>query len=110
MLKDSEIKIVAGVWDDLAKLAKTIRVDVFIQEQNIAAEEEWDEQDAISIHFVVYEKGHAIATARLLANNSIGRVAVLKSHRGLKIGQQLMQAIIDYAKADHRKDLKLSSQ
>lgn len=110
MLKDSELKIVSGGWEDLAKHAKTIREAVFIQEQNIAAEEEWDEQDAISIHFVVYEKGHAIATARLLANNSIGRVAVLKSHRGLKIGQQLMQAIIDYAKADHRKDLKLSSQ
>lgn len=110
MLNSSILKIVSGTWDDLAAHAQEIREAVFIQEQNIAAEDEWDDLDTVSIHFVVYEQDHAIATARLLANNSVGRVAVLKSHRGLKIGQQLMQAIVDYAKADHREALKLSSQ
>ncbi|MGE8537813.1 MAG: GNAT family N-acetyltransferase [Acinetobacter sp.] len=110
MLNYSELKIVSGSWDELQQHAKAIREAVFIQEQNIAAEDEWDELDAISIHFVVHAQDQAIATARLLANNSVGRVAVLKSYRGLKIGQQLMQAIINYAHADHMENLKLSSQ
>lgn len=103
-------KIRSGTWQELAIDAKAIRESVFIQEQHIAPEDEWDELDAVSIHFVVYEHDQAIATARLLANHSIGRVAVLKTHRGLKIGQQLMQAVIDYAKREQRPFLKLSSQ
>jgi len=110
MLNHPELKIVSGRWNDLAVPAQAIREAVFIQEQHIAAADEWDEQDAIATHFVVYDQDQAIATARLLANNSIGRVAVLKSHRGLKIGQQLMQAVIDYARAEQREFVKLSSQ
>lgn len=110
MLNSPELKIVSGRWNDLAVPAQAIREAVFIQEQHIAAADEWDEQDAIATHFVVYDQDQAIATARLLANNSIGRVAVLKSHRGLKIGQQLMQAVIDYARAEQREFVKLSSQ
>ncbi len=103
-------KIGSGTWQELAIDAKTIRESVFIQEQHIAPEDEWDEFDPVSLHFVVYEHDRAIATARLLANHSVGRVAVLKTHRGLKIGQQLMQAVIDYAKREQRPFLKLSSQ
>jgi predicted GNAT family N-acyltransferase len=110
MLNHPELKIVSGSWNDLANHAKAIREAVFIQEQHIAAADEWDEQDAIATHFVIFDKDQAIATARLLANNSIGRVAVLKSHRGLKIGQRLMQAVIDYARAEQREFVKLSSQ
>ncbi len=55
------------------------------KKQNIAAEDEWDVQDEIAVHFVVYEQDQAIATARLWQNHSIGRVAVLKSHRGLGV-------------------------
>ncbi|MFW1754836.1 GNAT family N-acetyltransferase [Acinetobacter wanghuae] len=103
-------KIRSGTWQELAIDAKPIRESVFIQEQHIAPEDEWDEFDPVSIHFVVYEHDQAIATARLLANHSIGRVAVLKTHRGLKIGYKLMQAVIDYAKREQRPFLKLSSQ
>ena len=49
------------------------------------------------------------STARLLQNNSVGRVAVLKSQRGLGVGKLLMQYIIDYAQPQ-REFLKLSSQ
>ena len=70
------LKITNGTWEELKEAAKMIREQVFIQEQNIAAEDEWDVQDEIAVHFVVYEQYQAIATARLLQNHSIGRVAV----------------------------------
>lgn len=106
----TELKIRSGSWDELQNDAKLIREQVFIQEQHIPVEEEWDAQDAVALHFVVYDQAQPIATARLLQNNSIGRVAVLKSHRGLGIGKLLMQAIIEQAKSEQREFLKLSSQ
>ena len=110
MLNNPELKIVSGSWKDLGVYAKVIREAVFIQEQYIAAKDEWDAEDAVAVHFIVFQQDQAIATARLLTNNSVGRIAVLKSHRGLKIGQRLMQAVIDYARAEQRELVKLSSQ
>ncbi|MDY6451557.1 GNAT family N-acetyltransferase [Acinetobacter faecalis] len=106
----SNYKIVSGSWDELKLDAQMIRTRVFIQEQNIAAEDEWDEQDSISLHFIVYDDHQAIATARLLQNNSIGRVAVLSSHRGLGIGKLLMLEIIQVAKNQGRNQIHLSAQ
>lgn len=106
----TELKIRSGSWDALQQDAKLIREQVFIQEQNIPAADEWDAQDAISLHFVVYDQAKPIATARLLPNHSIGRVAVLKAYRRQGIGKLLMLEIIQQAKHEQRKFLKLSSQ
>ena len=71
-----------GDWDQLQQDARLIRELVFIVEQNIPEQDEWDDQDAISQHFVVYDRDQPIATARLLQNNSVGRVAVIQKYRG----------------------------
>lgn len=102
--------ICTGSWDELQNDAKLIREQVFIQEQHIPVEEEWDAQDAVALHFVVYDQAQPIATARLLQNHSIGRVAVLKAYRGQGIGKLLMLEMIQQAKHEQRKFLKLSSQ
>ena len=106
----SQFTIRTGSWDELQNDAKLIREQVFIQEQQIAVTDEWDAEDAVSVHFVVYDQDQPIATARLLKNNSVGRVAVLKSHRGVGIGKLLMRQIIQQAKHQQREFLKLSSQ
>lgn len=100
----------SGHWDKLEQDAKFIRKQVFIIEQNIPEEEEWDDQDMISDHFVVYDQDQPIATARLLQNNSVGRVAVLKAYRGQGIGRIIMLEIIRQAHQQDRKFLQLSSQ
>ncbi|NHC04867.1 GNAT family N-acetyltransferase [Acinetobacter sp. 187] len=109
-----DFKIQAGSWSELAQDAMQIRRDVFILEQHIPEDEEWDTLDASALHFVVYAEVHhqvqAIATARLLPKNSIGRVAVLKAYRGQGIGRILMLKIIEQAKFEQRVSLKLSSQ
>jgi len=99
-----------GNWDQLQQDAKLIRTLVFIQEQGITESDEWDEQDAISQHFVIYDQDQPIATARLLQNNSVGRVAVLKAYRGQGLGQMIMLDIIAFAKQQERAFLHLSSQ
>lgn len=103
-------RVQSGHWDKLEQDAKFIRKQVFIIEQNIPEEEEWDDQDMISDHFVVYDQNQPIATARLLQNNSVGRVAVLKAYRGQGIGRMIMLEIIRQAHQQDRTFLQLSSQ
>ncbi|MDH1915846.1 MULTISPECIES: GNAT family N-acetyltransferase [Acinetobacter] len=103
-------RVQSGHWDKLEQDAKFIRKQVFIIEQNIPEEEEWDDQDMISDHFVVYDQDQPIATARLLQNNSVGRVAVLKAYRGQGIGRMIMLEVIRQAHQQDRKFLQLSSQ
>lgn len=103
-------RVQSGHWNKLEQDAKFIRKQVFIIEQNIPEEEEWDDQDMISDHFVVYDQNQPIATARLLQNNSVGRVAVLKAYRGQGIGRMIMLEIIRQAHQQDRKFLHLSSQ
>ena len=110
MLMALDFVIRLGTWQELAEDAKAIRAAVFIQEQNISPDDEWDDLDAVCTHFVVYEQNQPIATARLLTNHSIGRVAVLKSQRGFGVGQKLMQAVINEAQNQQRPYVKLSSQ
>ena len=104
------IEIMAGTWTDLQQDAKNIREQVFIHEQNIAPCDEWDEADLVAVHFVLYQAEQAVATARLLSDDSIGRVAVLKSARGQGLGQILMQFVIDHAKQQGRQQVHLSAQ
>lgn len=103
-------RVQSGHWDKLEQDAKFIRKQVFIIEQNIPEEEEWDDQDMISDHFVVYDQDQPIATARLLQNNSVGRVAVLKAYRGQGVGRMIMLEVIRQAHQQDRKFLQLSSQ
>ena len=106
----ADFKIISGAWAQLQAEAAPVREQVFIQEQQIAPEDEWDAQDAISQHFIVLDQGRPIAAARLLPNNSIGRVAVLKPYRGQGIGRLLMLEIMRQARLQRREFLKLSSQ
>jgi len=75
-----------------------IRQSVFIDEQGIPAELEWDNQDAESAHFLAYNlDGDPIATVRLLQDGHIGRLAVLPGWRGRGIGSSLLLAAIELA-------------
>lgn len=111
-MKDYSIQ--SGHWEEIKQDSQSIREQVFIQEQKINPADEWDSEDQMSLHFVVYacqpDVEYPIATARLLKNNSIGRVAVLKAYRGKGIGRFIMLNIIEHAKLEQRPFLKLSAQ
>ncbi|WP_224816754.1 GNAT family N-acetyltransferase [Hasllibacter sp. MH4015] len=89
--------------DDAARQACfDIRRAVFIEEQRIPEGEEWDAHDATCIHYLAEDATGPVGTARLIAKGQrakIGRVAVMPSHRGTGLGAQIMQAVMDDAKA-----------
>jgi predicted GNAT family N-acyltransferase len=86
-------------WSTNAKSLSWIRRKVFIEEQGVSEDDEWDQQDPDAIHFLVENtNGKAIGCARVLVEDDnhyhIGRVAILTEHRNQKIGRQLMQFIL----------------
>jgi predicted GNAT family N-acyltransferase len=95
------IEIVTGDWAQLGLDAARIRDAVFIREQGIPAELEWDADDATSVHVVAYRVSPArepVATARLLPGGWIGRVAVIKSARRGGLGMRLVEALVEAAR------------
>jgi predicted GNAT family N-acyltransferase len=101
--QDLKITIHVGDWRALGKDAAQVRIAVFVQEQGIAPEDEWDEADQTAVHAVAYDElGQAIGTGRLLRHDSetarIGRMAVQRALRGAHIGQHVLQALMDAAR------------
>ncbi|MEB3196073.1 MAG: GNAT family N-acetyltransferase [Candidatus Sericytochromatia bacterium] len=95
--------------------ARSIRFEVFVDEQGFPAADELDAHDASARHWLLSDAGGAaIATARTLdlagGGWKVGRVAVKRSHRGLGLGRQLMAAIISAAQQADLPELVLDSQ
>jgi predicted GNAT family N-acyltransferase len=109
-----------GLWSELGNDAAEVRTEVFVKEQGIAAELEWDEIDKSCIHVLVYSEtesaSKAVGTGRLVAPENpdhpakIGRMAVLKDYRRQGIGDDIMQALIEHAFDAGYKSIVLSAQ
>jgi len=93
-----DFSVRAAVWQEDAPALKAIRTRVFVKEQGVPQEMEWDEADNTSLHFMACsDQGEPIGTARLMANGQIGRMAVLKPWRGRGVGDALLTAALNQA-------------
>ncbi|NIC07809.1 GNAT family N-acetyltransferase [Billgrantia bachuensis] len=104
------IEIREGSWAELGEIASEIRRVVFIEEQQVPLEEEWDGRDDACRHFLARRGDTALGTARLLPDGHIGRVAVLREARGLGIGAALVRAAIDSARQRGHLQVELAAQ
>ena len=101
-------------WPSAPPQIRSIRQRVFVEEQQVPAELEWDATDQSAEHFLAVVDGNkAAATARLYgtpgATGFIGRMAVLPQYRGRQIGQALLRHLICQG-ATHYSQLQLSAQ
>jgi predicted GNAT family N-acyltransferase len=106
----NEIHIRVADWKTDHAALRRIREAVFIAEQAVPPELEWDADDATAVHFLALEGEYPMGTARLLPDGHIGRVAVLKDWRGLKVGDKLIRAVIAEAEERGLKQQMLSAQ
>ena len=61
---DIVVRRVVGDID--MEAAKSIRMEVFVQEQHVPEEEEMDEYDDTAIHAIAISRGIVIGTGRLI--------------------------------------------
>ncbi|MDR5876454.1 GNAT family N-acetyltransferase [Halomonas sp. CUBES01] len=106
----ASVVIQEGDWALLGDIASGIRRVVFIDEQRVPQDEEWDGQDPACRHFLAYLNGQPVGTARLLPDGHIGRVAVLAEARGAGIGGRLMDAAVAAAQRLGHRQVALSAQ
>src|SRR6476659_8474016 len=82
---------------------RRVRSLVFIEEQAVPEELEWDEFDATARHFCLCVAGEVVGTARLVLKEGgvgkIGRVAVLRECRRAGAGASLMRQVMVEARA-----------
>jgi predicted GNAT family N-acyltransferase len=106
----NSIRVRKADWHKDNADIRRIREAVFVAEQCIPPELEWDAEDASAQHFLATEGDFPVGTARLLPDGEIGRLSVLKDWRGLNVGDALLNAVI--AEAEHRalSPQKLSAQ
>nr|WP_315393331.1 GNAT family N-acetyltransferase [uncultured Duganella sp.] len=111
MNEPAQYDIRLGDWSTMGADAKAIRLEVFVEEQQVPAELEMDSMDALCLHAVAYDAaGAPIGTGRLLPDGHIGRMAVRKDARGTGVGGALLRALMEQAKARGQRQVLLSSQ
>jgi predicted GNAT family N-acyltransferase len=104
-------RIVIGDWDSVREHAQALRIEVFVVEQGVPVELEWDEADEVSIHAVAFDdEDQPVATGRLLPDGHIGRMAVRKSARGQGIGAEVLRALLAEAQRLGHRELVLHAQ
>jgi predicted GNAT family N-acyltransferase len=90
-----------------------IRMRVFVKEQGVPRAIELDRDDQRAIHFVAKRSGKIVGTARLVMRQGsakIGRMAVLKSHRGKGVGRLLLKRAVATAKRLAARKIYLHAQ
>jgi predicted GNAT family N-acyltransferase len=93
--------------------ALAIRKRVFVGEQGVPEEIEMDRDDGRAIHFLAFNSGKAVGTARLVIRQrgaKIGRMAVLKNYRGKGIGTKLLRRAIVTARKQGAQKIYLHAQ
>lgn len=109
-LERPAVEIRAADWSrDEAALA-WVRRRVFIDEQQVPEELEWDGDDFDAQHWLALIDDSPIGTVRLRAGGHIGRMAVLKEYRQWGIGTQLLSAAVTAARAQGLHEVHLHAQ
>ena len=109
------VQLHLGSWHDLQKLASPLRTEVFVHEQKVPADLEWDEADHTALHCVAVNRmGMVLATGRLLEHAPgvarIGRMAVKKQMRGTDLGRRVLHALMDAARERGDRQVLLHAQ
>ncbi|KRG70659.1 GNAT family N-acetyltransferase [Pseudoxanthomonas dokdonensis] len=90
---------------------RRVREVVFVQEQQVPLELEWDELDPQCRHVIARDRhGQPIGTGRLTPQRRIGRMAVLAAWRGRGVGDALLLALMQQARQLGWADVSLHAQ
>lgn len=104
------ISVRTADWSVDREILKALREEVFIREQGVPADMEWDEFDAQARHVLATTDGLPIGTGRLLPEGHIGRMAVLRKWRGQGAGSALLTSLLEIARGLGMRRVRLNAQ
>ena len=108
-MDDFVIKLVN--WQSHQSELKAIRQQVFIIEQHIPQELEWDGLDDRATHLLALNNANqTVACARILPGGIIGRMAVLKQWRNLGVGRAVLSYAVNFCRTQGLLSIELSAQ
>jgi len=111
MRKPNSHQIQQVSWLNGSEELILIREQVFIKEQLVPIELEWDGMDETAIHLLATDADqNPVGCARILAGGTIGRMAVLNSQRGKGFGMALLMKAIEICQQHSWNTLSLSAQ
>ncbi len=94
-LPDSEFRVEPADYQADFQDLRHVRETVFVVEQNVPLDMEWDELDPQCHHVIARDsQNRPIGTGRLTPEHKIGRMAVLKEWRGKGVGEALLRELI----------------
>lgn len=110
-MREQDWTIEIASWQVDAEALKAVRTAVFIVEQGVAEADEWDADDATSLHVLARARdGRPVGTGRLTAARMIGRMAVLPEWRGRGVGDALLRTLLEQARERHWPEVALHAQ
>jgi predicted GNAT family N-acyltransferase len=110
---ENNLKVEIVKWIDGYASLSMIREKVFIEEQKVTPQLEWDGKDEEAIHFLAYQDEKVIGCARafVIENHmQLGRMAVLKEYRNKGIGSALIEKAVITAKLNQLSAINISAQ
>ena len=110
LMKNETLKVEQVSWRDKESYLRHIRTLVFVEEQHVPIELEWDEYDDKCIHVLAMQDNVALATGRLLETGHIGRMAVLKPYRKQGVGSKVLEQLLSIAESKNINYVFLHSQ
>jgi predicted GNAT family N-acyltransferase len=98
-------------WEAAREKLREVRRSVFVQEQKVPEELEWDDADERAYHVLATTSdGKPIGTGRLRLDCHIGRMAVLRGWRGRGVGGTILRLLVDLAEKEGCEVVRLHAQ
>jgi predicted GNAT family N-acyltransferase len=105
-----EIEVRTAEWPADAEAVAAIRRVVFVEEQGVPVEIEWDGRDAECTHALALVNREPVGTGRLMPTGKVGRLAVLATSRRHGIGSRLLRHLVELARARGLREVYLHAQ
>lgn len=98
-------------WNATRDQLRALRRAVFIEEQRVPEELEWDDADERAYHVLAMsEASEPIGTGRLKLDGQIGRMAVAREWRRRGVGAAILQCLLDLARKEGCTRVRLHAQ
>ncbi len=112
-MSEEPVILAVPLFSDLGNLGLALRREVFINEQKVPPDEEFDAYDLTATHIVALLDGSVVGALRIVflpEHAKFGRVVVGANWRGRGVASRMMRFAMDLARAHGETRFYLTAQ